>query len=126
LSLTPVNPVDRKFGNDNECPRKFRVNLDGSVYAKNQITTDSSLIVGKEVNRTATGDANMIPIAYGYVNAIGGVVSNASTSNLASLLPLFAGFKTFSNLFSTDCKSDNINSVSIISASLTGFTEPSM
>lgn len=47
----------------------FKVNLDGSVYAKKNIT------VGTEINRTNTGSANLIPIAYGMVYSTGGIGS---------------------------------------------------
>ena len=53
---------------------------------------------------------------------------NAShTSNIfeASLSPVLACLKTFEIFFSSDSRSFNCNSVSIISLSRTGFTEPS-
>lgn len=62
-----------------ECRRgnqtQFLINTDGSVYSKKEIKTDSSLIVADEVNRISTGDANLIPIAYGSVSPSGSVYS---------------------------------------------------
>jgi len=60
---------------------KFDVKTSGYVHARDHIKTDSSLIIGKEVNRTATGSANLVPIAYGVINSSGVIQTNASTSN---------------------------------------------
>jgi hypothetical protein len=69
--------IECNYGNSTS----FKVNTDGSVYANKQIETDSSLIVGNEVNRTATGAANLVPIAYGNVSSTG--VINSGTGNFS-------------------------------------------
>ncbi len=50
---------------------KFVVDVDGTVR------------LAKEINRIATGAADMIPIAYGYVNALGVLSLNNSTPNVS-------------------------------------------
>jgi len=62
----------------------FKVNTDGTVYAKRTITTGESLKVGNEINATTTGTANMIPIAYGSVNmngSVGAITNNVSVTH---------------------------------------------
>ena len=53
----------------------FKVNTNGSVYARDSIKTSKNLTVGTEVNRTNTGTANLIPIAYGMVQMTGAIAS---------------------------------------------------
>ena len=47
----------------------FKVNTDGSVYTKKNITVET------EINRSNTGSANLIPIAYGMVQMTGAIAS---------------------------------------------------
>lgn len=71
MQTSTETPDNTQFIECNKGGLKFSVNTDGSVFSKKQIKTDSSLIVGDEVNRVATGSANLIPIAYGSVNMNG-------------------------------------------------------
>ena len=54
----------------------------------------------------------------------GNIFSKRSTSSLKLLFP-FKDFLAFSNLFSTNSRSDNISSKFIVSTSLKGLTSPS-
>ncbi|MCT4582210.1 MAG: hypothetical protein N4A35_12430 [Flavobacteriales bacterium] len=74
-------PNNSQFIECNKGGLKFSVNTDGSVYSKKQIKTDSSLIVNDEVNRSNTGSANLIPIAYGNVDDSGTI--NSGTGNFS-------------------------------------------
>ncbi len=79
------------------------VTYNGGTEAMSMNMTESGLKVGSlsaatskldvagdinadgEVHRTVTGDANMVPIAYGWVNSFGVREANNSTSNFTSL-----------------------------------------
>jgi len=58
---------------------KFKVNVDGYIQTK------SSIKINGEIRTFSTGTANMIPIAYGKVDAAGVLELNTSTPNVTVL-----------------------------------------
>lgn len=58
---------------------------DNTVEIFNNGTGKTSLQVEGEIQRQPTGDANMVPIAYAYVNSDGTIKTSASTSNVSLL-----------------------------------------
>ena len=64
---------------------KDGLRIGSSTPANSMLDVDGNINTSGEVNRTISGDANMVPIAFGYVNTFGIKQNNNSTSNFTSV-----------------------------------------
>jgi hypothetical protein len=55
----------------------------GVLEPAEKLEVDGNVVVSGEVNRTSTGAANMVPIAYGMIESDGTLSTTNSTSNLS-------------------------------------------
>lgn len=56
----------------------------GTMDPTTKLYVNGTVTISEEVNRVATGAANMVPIAYGAVGLSGSIVSTASSGNVSS------------------------------------------